>query len=522
MPVFKKNPHVAAGHRPMPSLSRALLALFPILLSGLIFPQAVLAHETAPADRAVRIVRNRAPFQASAEWLEEQNRTSDTLRFTDAFPERQWWEQFHDPALSRYIMAGITENHDLQQAAARIAEARALTMVSLGEELPTLMVSPQFMRERLSKNLLISPLMQSSNSASGLNNSAANQIFAPGKTINLYSAPLQAGYEVDYLLKNRNKTQAAKQELFAQEQNRHALMLSLESDIAGNYFNLLKADALLNLQQQLIASRQDNLALIQDRYQAGLASLLDVQNAEISRTQAEAALPDYQAQRALASHKLAILLGQTPGQFDPGPYGALSAIDLPASVNSGIPTRLLDRRPDILQAQAELIKSHLNVTIARKDLLPTFNLNGQFGYTATALKHLFSVDSILASVAGGVTQTLFDGGGRLANVHVYKARERQQAEQYQQTVLNAFQEVEDSLANLKSSRAAYLAQSEALNENQSKVRLLQDKYDSGLIAYPDVLQVQQDGLTLAQSQLQKKVDCLMNVLSLYKALGGGF
>jgi NodT family efflux transporter outer membrane factor (OMF) lipoprotein len=489
------------------------------LLCGLLLgsPAGALAA-TPPAEPA--------PNQPA--WLGTQvSPTQHPIFDTSQRPAGDWWQALGDPYLDKYITQALANNHDLAIANWRITEAQAIVREQLGHELPSLTLNPQFNRQRNSANLTRPNVGATSGSSAttGVSGAPGARLFAPGQTFNIYSAPLQASYELDYLLQNRDLTRSKQQAVEALVAQRRATLIRLVAEVATAYLNLLRADALVEAQTHLIQLHQDALHLAQTNYDSGLAALQPVQDAQTQLAQAQAALPDLIRQQATFSHQMAVLMGQTPAQaLTTAPNtlsrGRLDQLVWPTALSVGVPAELVAQRPDILAAEHDLARSQIDVRVARKGLFPSLTLTGQFGFASTQLQDLFRWDSYIAGVGAGLAQSVFAGGSKRATLKIAKARYEQQLHQYHQTVLRAFQDVEDSLALITSDATTLTAQQQALASAQTKLNLLQSRYHAGLIAYPEVVDAQKQLNQAQQTVLVTNGHQWLDLVSLYKAVGG--
>jgi multidrug efflux system outer membrane protein len=430
------------------------------------------------------------------------------------FPDRDWWQRFNDPHLNTVIEAALAANHQLAMAEQRVLQARALARESLGRELPQLGLNPSFTRQKNSQNL-IAP---NQNQFAG----AGPRLFAPGATFNLYNVPLQASYEVDLFLRNRDRTRSANQQVKFSEQQAKTAIITVTTETASAYFNLLKADRLIQLQHDVIALAQDAVSLEKSRFDVGLVSWENVSRAQAFQAQAEAALPEYERLRSVSLDQLAVLTARTPLELATLARTPLENLPIAGEIAVGVPSELLTRRPDILAAEADLERARIDVRIARKAFLPTLNLTGQFGFATTRLNNLFDWQSHLAAFTASMTQSLFTGGQRLAGLRYQKAVYQERLHGYQQTLLQAFQEVEDSLASLKAHQSQLQANQQRTQAEGTTVQLVEERYTRQLSNYRDVVDARQSLIAAQTAEVESRTAILNDTLSLYRALGGGF
>lgn len=445
------------------------------------------------------------------------------LRFNDAFPDKVWWEQFQDPYLSACIQKAVNANLDLALAHERIEESRALARQSLGRELPQLTLGGNFSRSRSSATTIRpSRTGSSASSGSATGSPASGGGFALGQVLNYWSVPLSASYEADLWLKNRDLTRAFNKDAEAATRVFQATHVMLASDVANAYFNLLAADQMIALQKQIVVTAESDLQHAQNRFEAGLTDEENVVLRQGQLTDFKAQLQVYYQTQALALNQLAVLMGQTPYEAVDLKRADLADYPMPYELPTGVPSEMVTRRPDILAAESQLAASGFRVRAARKEFLPTVNLTGQFGYASAQFKDLFKWDSYLASVGAGAVQKLFTGGQLKANLRVMKSRNRQQLLIYQNTILQAFREVDDSLASLKAHRNAYDEYETSLRSLEKRAQIQQNRLALGAISEADVNPVKLEIFQAQEGIAQSKLAVLSDTLSLYKALGGGY
>lgn len=514
-------------------LRGALLSagLLSVLNSNLVFAQA--------ENQAIIPVDVKAPAEAKSilkakvsTWRESTDHGSPVDDFTLSanFPDRAWWNQFDDSYLSGYITEALMNNHDLKVASAKVKEAEALARQSLGKELPSLSLGATFSRNRSSANSI--PRFNSANSSSGsgfgtgssgnTGSSGGSSSFLLGQYINSYSFPLSAAYEPDFWQKNRDKTRSLAMTTVALKKDAQTAAVLLATNVANSYFNLMAADELITLQNQRIALSQSNLNFATHRVDLGVASEEELAIRQGIVVAEKARLQSVNAQRSLALNSLALLLGRTTQQVEGLAHKSFSDYQLSSAVETGVPSQLLLRRPDILAAEDRLAAAKIDVSVARKEFLPTFTLTGQFGFASAGYSRLFQWDSYLASVIAGATQTLFTGGQKVANLKVYKARYEQAVHHYQQTILQSFKDVDDSLAMYKADRRSYADYQDSLKTYESRIEILNNRIQAGVNSEADLVPVQLEAANTRSQLTQAKLAALNDTLSLYKSIGGGY
>lgn len=443
-----------------------------------------------------------------------QSSDSNDFTFSNEFPELEWWESFDDEYLSCYIKQALENNKNIKVALNRVLEARQIARQSLGQELPQISLTPSFTRQKSSENLT----RPSNNQLQ----SGGAFTFFPGTTLNIYNVPLSASYEADIWLKNRNETQALSKLADATAYDLKNITLIVASEIANTYLSLIATDKLIQTQQNIIDKEIENLQLLKSQLNSGLITSVEVNNQEKQILTAESALKNYELQQSILSHQLVYLLGESTAKATFIERGSIDNIKVPTTIFTGIPSELLLRRPDILMSEAQLKESKIQISIARKNFLPTIDLSGQFGYSSTKLSNLFDWKSNIANFTASLVQSLFSGGSKKANLKAKKYKYEQMLHTYQDTIMNAFRETEDSIASLKKHYAVYQNTQNTYNIQQETFALTEDRYKAGLIAYNEVNNASTQLDSVKQSVYNDKLQCLQDLISIYKAVGGGF
>ncbi|NTU60669.1 MAG: efflux transporter outer membrane subunit, partial [Deltaproteobacteria bacterium] len=380
----------------------------------------------------------------------------------EAIANVPWWQLFQDPELQRLVEAGLKENKDLGIAAARIDEARARLGVRRADQFPTATASAGAGRGRSSDYIVPDA-------------SVENDFVVAG----------QVAFEVDLWGKYRRATESARAELLASEEARRVVLFTLVSDIASLYFQLRDLDAKVEITRRTLGARRESLRLASLRFEGGVVPQLDVRQAEIEEATTEAELPAYERQIAEVERALNLLLGRFWG---PIPRGKpLDGQVLPPEVPAGLPSELLERRPDVRQAEQALHAQMALIGVAEALRFPTFSLTAALGLESTHFDDLFRRDARLWNFGGNFLQTLFDFGKNKQRVEVEKARTQQAVLQYQKTVQQAVGEVETSLVAIRSYRKEREVQLRRVGSASGAAKLAQARYDGGVTTYLEVL-----------------------------------
>jgi len=481
--------------------------IFLILMAQLFLHNAVSKAETS-----------HIPFTLTKDtnfWQESTNYPGvlKGIEIKNTFPEKQWWLEFNDPVLNCYIEQAISANQDLKIALDRIEEANAQTGVVFGKEFPQITIRDYYFRTKGSKTFLVPNASQSSLQSSS---------FLAGGSQNLYILPLIAQYELDYLGKNHSKTKAARKAEEASKYNYKTVMITIAANVATAYLNLLQADKLLKLQCALLQNQEKSLELRQSQFNEGLVSLDDVLINQEAISAIKSNISNIKKTQGLLVHQLSILMGKPPTVEACLKRSDIDCISVNKDIQIGDPCSLIVRRPDILASEAQLEAAGINVSVARKDLFPSISAIGSFGYASAFLDKFFNWESNTTAIGSGISQALFTGGTKIATVKLNKAQYKEALHNYERTVLNAFKDVEDSLSLLNSSLIQYLQSEEDVTNSEHQLVLTTDRYREGINSCLDVLTSEQQLLNFKQNLVERKSEILIDNISLYKALGGGF
>jgi NodT family efflux transporter outer membrane factor (OMF) lipoprotein len=415
-----------------------------------------------------------------------------------------WWKNFHDPELDSLIDRGVQANLDLKVAEARIREARAQRGIVNAEFSPTVDANGSFTRQRVSENGDL-PLPAS-----------VSQPF------NLYQAGFDASWEIDVFGGTRRKLEAADADLAATEYGQRAVLVTLLGEVARSYVETREYQRRLAIAHENIQAQQDGLALSTERYQKGLTSDLDVQQASTLLAQTQSQIPALESSLQASIHHLSILLAQPPGALmaelaQPAPIPAA-----PPDVPVGLPSDLLQRRPDIQVAERELAAQNARIGVATSDLFPKFYLTGTAGLQSIGASDWFTAGSKFWSFGPTMQWRIFDANQIQFNIKVQDAREQEALAQYEKTVLVAFENVEDSLVSYANEQVRRQSLEQAVSSSQESLDLANERYKNGLASFLDVVEAERS-LYLSQDQLvQSNGDVSVNLISLYKSLGGGW
>jgi outer membrane protein, multidrug efflux system len=415
----------------------------------------------------------------------------------------QWFEVFKDDQLQALIQAALVANYDLRDAVARVNEARANLGITRSEQFPTITASADTTTVRLSKNGL-TPVPANVN----------RDRTVGGVVLNLLS------FEVDVWGRLRRATEAARAQVLAAEDTRQAVLTTLVSDVATAYFDLLELDKELEIAQRTLASRQDSLRLIQVRQQGGIATLLDVRQGEQLVYSAAAVIPDTERLIEQTENQIRLLLGQPPGDVPRGQ--PLTAQVQPPAVPPGLPSALLERRPDIRAAEQTLIAANANIGGAKAAYFPTISLTGLLGYESNQLSSLFKGASSKWQFVPQVTQPIFTAGRITSQVHLAEAQQQSALIQYEKAIQTAFREVSDALVQYRRVKEIRTQQALLVTALRDRSQLAYMRYRGGVDTLLNALDADRDLFDAELSLAQTERNELLALVQLYKALGGGW
>jgi multidrug efflux system outer membrane protein len=425
----------------------------------------------------------------------------------------RWWEEFNDPALTRLVNRAAGANLDLRLAESRIREARALRRVAESGAWPTVDVSGSYSRSRTSENA-IAPSSQGSGGSPFFRGSNNGQ--------DLFRSGFDSSWEIDVFGGVRRSVESADATVEATIEDRRDVLVTLLGDIARNYIDLRGFQRRLAVAGNNLKAQQESLEIIRVRFQAGLASDLQVAQAEAQVNTTAAEIPALEALVKQAAHRVDVLLGFQPGAL----WTELSADApipaLPPEARVGLPSELLRRRPDIRRAERQLAAANAEIGVATADLYPKFSLSGAFGVQSISASDWFSAPSRFWSIGPTIRWPVFDAGRIRANIEVRNARQEQALTVYEKTVLTAFEDVENALVSYAKEQVRYRSLMDAVVANRRALAMADELYKNGLIDFLNVLDSQRALYSAESDVTQSEAAMATNLVALYKALGGGW
>jgi len=421
----------------------------------------------------------------------------------DSIPKGAWWQVFSDPALDAYEQQLLQANQSLVAARDRLDQARALASVATAGMFPQLSVDPSAVRQRGSGNRPLNGFVQS---------------IRP-YTQNVFAVPFSLSYEADLFGRVRNNVEAANASLQSTAADLQNVRLILTAELAADYFTLRELDAEMEVVQESVGYQRKGLDLVNRRHEGGVTSGLEVaqQAALLDSTVSQLAL--VQQSRAQYEHAIAVLVGQPASNLNV-PTAPLRAT--PPPVPLGVPSDVLERRPDIATAERLMAYQNAQVGIAHAAFYPHITLSGSGGLQSRNLASLFNAPSLFWSLGADAFQPIFEGGRNRANLAAARAAYDQSVANYRQSVLVAFQQVEDGISNLSTLSQALSTQAAAVEDARRALTIANNRYVGGVTTYLDVITAQTTLLTSERLETQLLGQQMVSSVYLVKALGGGW
>jgi outer membrane protein, multidrug efflux system len=415
---------------------------------------------------------------------------------TTSYADLPWWQVFQDPKLQELIRTALKQNYDLQLATERITAARAQLTVTRSSQFPQV-------------------------SGNGSFNGGKENTFQ--SKFNFLTLAADAAFQLDFFGKLRRATEAARADLLATEDARQVVVLTLLSDVASDYFTLLQLDLQLAITRDTVKTQTDSVKLTQLRLEHGVATKLDVLQAQQVLDTANTQIPDLERQIAQEEDAISILLGHYPQDIARGI--PLVGQTLPPEVPAGVPSSIIERRPDIREAEQILIAANANIGVAKAQFFPQISLTGGGGGSfgrSSAFSSLMTTQLGIWSYGAQVSQPIFTGGALKGNLHLAESEHKQALIAYQQAIQQAFGDVSDALIGYEKLHQVRMRQQDSVADLQETVRISTLRYKGGTTTYLEVLDGQRSlygaELTLAAA----RGDEYRSVIQLYKALGGGW
>ena len=415
----------------------------------------------------------------------------DTTRRDSTFGDLPWWRVFRDTTFQRLIRVSLAENLDVQIAAERVLEAEAQLGITRADLYPQVGA-----------------------------NAGATRGGTDVLTATRLSAGVSAFWEIDLFGRIRRSSERDRALLLATEEARHGVVLALVSDVAAAYVNLRTLDLQLEVARRTAESRREYVDIARRRYQGGVTGEMDYRQAQASYEDARTLTINLEESVAQQENALSTLLGHAPGAIPRG--RSIDSLPLPASVPAGVPSTLLERRPDLREAEAQLAALTANVGVAKAAYFPTISLTGALGYASAELSNLFTGNALTWSVGGSIFQALFQGGRIRAGVHLTEAQMREGILQYRSAVLRALEETDNALVAVRLAGDRTASLDSQVVYNRISLNLAETRYQGGVAQYLEVLDAQRTLLDTEIAAADARRLRMLAYVDLYRALGGGW
>ncbi len=468
-------------------------------------------------------------------------------------PPVEWWTTFRDPELESLIQRAAKGNLNLKEAASRVRQARAQRGVTGASLLPEVNLDGGYQRAHGSNNVSI-PLAAFGASSSGPKAAAAPQSKLtlpsnqgklrtadineaanpggpqsplglgglPGVSTSLYQAGFDSNWEIDLFGGTRRAFEAAGEDVQAAQEDQRDVLVTLLAETARTYVELRGYQRQLSIARQNLAAQQDTLKLTRDKFNAGFVTDLDVARQATQVATTAAALPALEAQINVSITTLGVLLAEDPSSLQQELMVASAIPAVPPEIPIGLPSQLLRRRPDVRRAERQLAAATSRIGEAEADLLPKFSITAALGFDSTRPKALFDWSSRYWAVSPGISWPIFDAGRICFNIKVKDEQQKQAADAYQQSVLTALKDVEDSLSNYRTEQLRHAALVDAQSAAHQAVDLAKQQYAQGITDFLTVLDAERAEFATQDSVAQSERAISTDLISLYKALGGGW
>ena len=479
------------------SIGLGALAIFLLSSSCVVGPKY---HPPAPQAPAPAYQESTTQFQDHGPWTVAQP--------ADATLRGKWWEIFNDSELNALEEQLNINNQNIKQYFENFMEARAVVREARSQFFPTLSAAPSVSHSRLSTNL---------NGSTTVSASGTGTSFTPQSTI--YTLPLEASWAPDLWGKVRNTVRLAQYSAQVSAAELENERLTEQAALAEYFFEIRGQDELQRLYNETVEADQNELALTRSLYQTGITNEISVVEAETTLQSAQAGATNVAIARAQYEHAIAMLVGKAATGFS---IPVKPMVVAPPPIPVGVPSELLERRPDVAAAERTMAAANAAIGIAHSAYYPALSLTGEGGFESSAIGNWLSWPSRFWSVGTSLSETIFDAGLRRATVQQYVATYNADLAAYRQTVLTAFQQVEDALAEVRILSKQIQQEQQAVNSAQTYLQLEEARYETGIDPYVDVLIAQTTVLTDLQTLNSLQVQEMTDAVALVEALGGGW
>lgn len=460
-------------------MKKILAAIVLTSLTGMTFMPAL----------AVQEVNNNVPKQYKS-MIKKSKKVSDDYKY--AYINMDFWSQFNDEILNGYIDKAVKNNYDLKMASLNVKEYYENVKLQFSNELPKLTAG-------YSPNYVKMP-----------GSSDADWVFA---------TPAIASYEADIFLKNRDKTKSVKKLYEASQFDERAAYISVASAVGTTYLNIVRLDKIVDLQQEIVELRKEIYDLMLKRNREGITSTADTIKANKALVAGETDLIEYQKQRDFLLHQLAVLIGESPANAEELTRTSYDKIAFSGNIPSEISSDVIVQRPDYLKAEKMVEKAGIDVRVAKKEFLPSFNIMGLALFNAANIGSSWTTKNMLASIGAAGMLPLFTGGSLTANLRLKKTEYERVLQNYYKTNLTAIQEVNDALVSVKKDTEKMERTQKQADLEKTDFMYNRDKFNQGVISKLDLIQFKENLLSIDKLVAQQNIECMVDYIGLYKAAG---
>ena len=460
-------------------MKKILAAIVLTSLTGMTFMPAL----------AVQEVNDNTPTQYKS-MIKKNKKVSDDYKY--AYVNMDFWGQFNDDILNGYIDRAVKNNYDLKMASLNVKEYYENVKLQFSNELPKLTAG-------YSPNYVKMP-----------GSSDADWIFA---------TPAIASYEADIFLKNRDKTKSVKKLYEASQFDERAAYISVASAVGTVYLNIVRLDKIVDLQKEIVELRKEIYDLMLKRNREGITSTADTVKANKALVAGETDLIEYQKQRDFLLHQLAVLIGESPANAEELTRTSYDKISFSGNIPSEISSDVIVQRPDYLKAEKMVEKAGIDVRVAKKEFLPSFNIMGLALFNASNIGSSWTTKNMLASIGAAGMLPLFTGGSLTANLRLKKTEYERVLQNYYKTNLTAIQEVNDALVSVKKDTEKMERTQKQADLEKTDFMYNRDKFNQGVISKLDLIQFKENLLSIDKLVAQQNIECMVDYIGLYKAAG---
>lgn len=411
-----------------------------------------------------------------------------------------WWKSYNDEYLEGYIVKAIDNSQDLKIATLRVEEAKQMVKLQFSKELPSAYVGALDLQAKMPDNL--------------------STLTGASRSENYFGMPLIVNYEADIFGKNHDKTKSAKKNYETSKLNERAVYIAVASQIGATYFNIVKLDKLISIQNDIIKERKQIFDLMKERNHHGITSTADETRAQKAYVMAVADLTDLKKAQSILLNSLAVMTGESPNNAKELKRVSYEELPCCKPIPDEISSDIIVQRPDYMAAEKQVEKAGIDVKIAKKEFLPTVNLSGLLFFNSNSLGGSFNWENAVAALGGAAIMPIFTGGQKTANLRLKKNEYEQVLQKYYKTNLTAIQEVNDALSSLKLDNERYEKNLNSYNMQKDDYNYMKIRYKQGIISNLDLLQQKETLLSMNKMVVSSKTDCYINQISLYKAVGG--